>query len=323
MTDDRFYFYAFLSTPTGQALVRRDRNGSVIDHLGPDQIAVLQYPVVNNPLRQRCAAKFRLGFEKREQARLLLADTQERFMKHFDLVDAEADFSPANLTRCFTISRHQIFDRIDAEPMAPRYAAWRRRILNSGGNSLGEIANVFKPFGRYKTNYVKDDRYGVRMMNGRQIAQYRAIGLQLMSLSAFSDPASFQITKGTTLLTADGRAEENLADCALVAKDREGWAASGHVHRVSPRTGIHPGLVYLACSCMPVQVQIKALATGSVVDALSCDDVSSVIVPYDDSSSVQKLGDAAVEAWQLFAEATAAEDDAIASLEKEFAKQVT
>ena len=157
------------------------------------------------------------------------------------------------------------------------------------------------------------------MMNGRQISQYRPIALRLMSLSAFKDPDAFRLAAGTTLLTADGRAEENLADCALVAKDREGWAASGHVHRVSPRTGIHPGLVYLACSCRPVQTQLKALATGSVVDALSDGDVASVIVPYDDSAAARKLGDAAQRSWQIFAEASAAESEAIAALEAEFA----
>ena len=33
-----------------------------------------------------------------------------------------------------------------------------------------------------------------------------------------------------------------------------------------------------------VQAQLKALATGSAVDALSEDDVTSIIVPYDDSA---------------------------------------
>jgi hypothetical protein len=156
------------------------------------------------------------------------------------------------------------------------------------------------------------------MMNGRQISQYRPIALRLMSLSAFKDPDSFKLNTGTTLLTADGRAEENLADCALVSQDREGWAASGHVHRVIPRSGIHPGLVYLACSCPPVQVQLKALATGSVVDALSTGDVKSVFVPYAETPATRRLGDAAQQAWQLFADAALAENEAITALEEEF-----
>lgn len=139
-----------------------------------------------------------------------------------------------------------------------------------------------------------------------------------MSLSAFKNPDQFRLQPGTTLLTADGRAEENLADCALVTPDRAGWGASGHVHRVTPRAGINPGLVYLACSCAPVQAQLKALATGSVVDALSDVDVGSVTVPFEDSPAALKLGKAAELAWQHFADAASAEETAICALEAEF-----
>jgi hypothetical protein len=166
---------------------------------------------------------------------------------------------------------------------------------------------------------VEDERFGVRMLNGRQIAQYRPIALRLMSPAALDSPADFLLGRGTTLVTADGRAAENLADCALVEIDREGWSASGHVHRVKPREGIHPGLVYLACSCAPVQAQFKALATGSVVDALSVDDVASVVVPYQDTDAARQLGDDACSAWKLFAEASRAEGEAVAALEAEFA----
>lgn len=319
-TEDLFYIAAFLSTAHGQATIRTDMNGSVIDHTDEKQIAALRYPIVDDALRRKCALKFRQGFEKREKARLLLVEAQAAFLRHFNLPLDTAEFSETEHARRFSISRSEIADRFDAEPRAPQYSAWRKRICASGGRTLSEIAHVSKPAGRYKTNYVADERFGVRMMNGRQISQYRPIALKLMSLAAFKDPTSFQLAAGTTLLTADGRAEENLADCALVAKDREGWAASGHVHRIAPRRGVHPGTVYLACSSPPVQAQLKALATGSVVDALSEADVSSVVVPYDDSAALRELGDAARDAWRLFADAASSEDEAIVALEAEFSK---
>lgn len=318
LSDDAFYFYAFLATPTGQETVRRDRNGSVIDHLGPEQIAALRYPLVDDRVRTQIVELFRRGFENREKARLLLADTQRSYLQHFGLDDAEAGLHVGAMARRFTVYRSQLMDRFDAEPRAPRYAAWRERIQALGGCALSDIAEVFKPASRYKTNYVDDPQYGVAMMNGRQISQYRAIALRWMSLSAFKDPDQFRLKTGTTLLTADGRAEENLADCVFVTADRAGWAASGHVHRVTPRDGVNAGLVYLACSCAPVQAQLKALATGSVVDALSDTDVASVTVPYADSAAAIKLGTAAEQAWQLFADAATAEDKATAALEAEF-----
>lgn len=316
--EDLFYVAAFLSTAHGQAAIRTDMNGSVIDHTDEKLVAALRYPVVGDALRKQAAKLFRQGFEKREKARLLLAETQHAYLQHFGLDKVEATFDAETLARRFSVSRSALTDRIDVEPRAPRYAAWRDQITAAGGGALSEIATVSKPASRYKTNYVDDPQYGVAMMNGRQISQYRAIALRWMSLSAFKNPDQFRLQTGTTLLTADGRAEENLADCALVTADRAGWAASGHVHRVSPRAGVNAGLVYLACSCAPVQAQLKALATGSVVDALSDGDVESVIVPYDDSAAALKLGKAAEQAWQHFADAATAEEAAIAALEAEF-----
>jgi hypothetical protein len=246
----------------------------------------------------------------------LLAKAHADFLNHFGL--NAVTFSVADTTRRFSISSKDIRDRFDAEPFSPCYRAWRTRIRAAGGGTLSEIAQVHKPYGRYKTNYVTDSRYGIKMMNGRQISQYRPIALQLMSPAALAKPKSFELSAGTTLLTADGRAEENLADCALVGKDREGWAASGHVHRVRPLSGVHPGLIYLACSCRPVQALLKAQATGSVVDALSEVDVSCIPVPYDDGAAARKIGDKASLAWNLFCESAIAEGEAVAALEYEF-----
>ena len=316
--EDLFYVAAFLSTAHGQAAIRTDMNGSVIDHTDEKLVAALRYPVVNDALLKQAAKLFRQGFEKREKARLLLAETQRAYLQHLGLDKVEATFEAETLARRFTVSRSDLSDRIDAEPRAPRYAAWRDQIIAAGGCALSDIATVFKPASRYKTNYVDDPQYGVAMMNGRQISQYRAIALRWMSLSAFKNPDQFRLQPGTTLLTADGRAEENLADCALVTQDRAGWGASGHVHRVTPHAGINPGLVYLACSCAPVQAQLKALSTGSVVDALSDVDVASVTVPFEDSTASLKLGKAAELAWQHFADAATAEETAISALEAEF-----
>jgi hypothetical protein len=55
-----------------------------------------------------------------------------------------------------------------------------------------------------------------------------------------------------------------------------------------------------------VQAQSKARATGSVVDALSDEDVASVMVPFEHSAAALNLGKAAELAWQYFADASTA-----------------
>jgi type I restriction enzyme S subunit len=318
-SNDLFYLAAFLSTAHGQAVIRTDMNGSVIDHTDANQVAAIRYPLVSPALQAKCALLFKSGFEKRERARLLLAESQTEFAKYFRLQDDSKNLGQHAFSRRFTIKRSEIAGRFDAEFHAPIYSAWRKKIASRGGLRLSDIADIQKPFGRYKTNYVDDPAFGIKMMNGRQISQYRPIALRAMNISGFSDPEQFRIAKDTTLLTADGRAEENLADCVLVTEERDGWGASGHVHRVLPREGVNPGLLYLACSCAPVQSQLKAMSTGSVVDALSTTDVGSVVVPFEKSATANAIGDKAQHAWGLFAESAIAEAEAIELLERAFA----
>ena len=317
LSDDLFYAAAFLSTAHGQARVRTDMNGSVIDHTDHRAVAAITYPVVGAELRQRTSELFRRAFELREQARLLIDGLRPRFLALFGLDDA-LEIPNSAMARRFGVTRQGLRNRIDSEPHAPIYKFWRNAILSRNGCQLGSLADVFRPTARYKTNYVEDAKYGIPMMSGRQIAQYRPIAMRLMNLAGFRRPEVFQLEAGMTLLTADGRVEENLADCVMVGSDRAGWAASGHVHRVRPKPGISPGLIYLACSCAPVQAQLKALATGSVVDGLSELDVASVVVPYSNDSAAIELGLLAEKAWSLFAEATECEWKATDALEAEF-----
>lgn len=311
-SDEFFYLAAFLSTPHGQATIRTDMNGSVIDHTDANQIAAISYPLIAESARARVASLFRLGFETREEARLLLERAQNLHAGHFGLSDLGHRYGALPARRRFTVNRSSLEDRLDAEANAPAYHHLRRRVLDAGGSPLRDVADVKKPASRYKTNYVEDPKYGIPMLNGRQISQFRPIAARLMSLNGFKNPEQFQLSAGTTLLTADGRAEENLADCAYVTHERAGWGASGHVHRVIPHAKSNPGLVYLGCASPVVQAILKSLATGSVVDALSEDDVAGTPIPYDDSAEAFRIGDMATKAWELFSLALQYEDSAMA-----------
>jgi hypothetical protein len=316
--DDLFYFMAIMHTRIGQSLVRRDRNGSVIDHLDATKIGSLRYPIVSAKLKVSSISSFRKAFLLREEARLSLDNLAIEFLRLVGLENYRQMLSVTKISRRFTVYRSSLIDRFDSEPSAPIYAAYRDFIGHTGfGTTIADIATVIKPPGRYKTLYVDDEEFGINLLSGRQVAQFRPIAMKAMSRRAWKRPEAYQISEGMVLMTADGRAEDNLADCAMVKSDRVGWAASGHVHRLLPKPGIDPGLLYLACSCGPVQKLLKSLSTGSVVDALSDVDVRSVPVPYPTSTEGLALGDAADKAWAKFARATEIEDAAIRALETE------
>ena len=318
LSDELFYLAAMLHTRLGRAMIRLDRNRSVIDHLDNHPVAALRYPVVRPDLMAACVKAFRRGFELREKARLDLDSTQRAYPKCVGLDEAGLKLSDADRRRRFSINRSDITGRIDSEAFSPLYGAYCKQIaLSPGAATIETLAAVFEPGGRPKSLYVNDEKHGVKAMSGRQIAQYVPIGLKIMSRKAWDRPAAFILKKDIVLLASDGRAEENLADCVLIREDREGWAASEHVHRLEPRKGTHPGLLWLGCSCKPVQEIFKSLATGSVVDALSVPDVAGVMIPHPETVEGRELGDVAVSAWDFFAEATRIEANAVVSLESE------
>lgn len=316
-----FYVLAYLHTPTGQQVIRRNRNGSVVDHIGPAQVRDLLVPLVDDALIETCVGYFERAGLLRERARLALDQAGRTFLNVTGLADAGSLPWSEHGRRRFEIHSPALAERwrLDAEPYAPLYEAYRKAIMGSGsGRALGDLANVSRPRGRYATIYVADQQYGLPILSGRQVAQFRPVGLRYISPRALGrNPDAYRLEEGWLVMTVDGRAEDNLADCAVISSERAGWAASGHVDRIKPKSGTHAGLLYLACTADMVQAQVKALATGSVVDALLESDLRRVKVPFPQGQDAEDLGDTVLAAWRDFSAAKSLEDEASSALERE------
>ncbi len=228
-----FYIMAFLHTSTGRQLIRRDKNGSVIDHIDARQLRDLIVPLVDDALMQRCSRQFMEAGELREQARLTLDGAKSTFLHLTRLGGLLRAIPKEACRRRFELNASALGWRVDAEPHAPIYRAYEQAITATGmAHPLASLALVRKPHGRYSPLYVEDEQHGFRLMSGRQIAQYRPINLRYISPLSFGNPAEYRLQEGWLVMTADGRAEERLADCALVTEERADWGASGHVHRI-------------------------------------------------------------------------------------------
>jgi len=229
--DDIFYVMAFLHTPTGQSLIRRNKSGSVIDHISPKNVRDLLIPILNKPLKNEIIKAFKNAAILRENARLSLIEAQKQFYEATKLIQLKESLNKHDTNRRFSINVSCINDRIDAEPYAPLYKIYRDFLMELKiGVPLGQIADSSRPPGRYRTLYVQDENYGIPILSGRQFAQFRPVGLKYIA-KGFKHIDKYLLTSNTIVLAADGRSEENLADCAMILDDREGWAASGHVIR--------------------------------------------------------------------------------------------
>jgi hypothetical protein len=102
---------------------------------------------------------------------------------------------------------------------------------------------------------------------------------------------------------------------AFITKDREGWLASGHVGRVIAKPEVGAGWLFLALKTSHAQMQLKARASGSVVDSTFAEDMGEVILPPPldvDGAKVVQLWEDFREAQSLEEQASAMIDDALA-----------
>jgi hypothetical protein len=304
----RNYVAAFLQSRTGQGLLRRDKSGSVIDHITVDHVAAQEIPMLDAHIVDDVAEKVGDALGLIESARTGLT----RMLRAYETALPQ----PARSSRScdgWTISSQALKGRLDAARYDPWVADIRRQLLEHGGRPVSAVARVLKPPGRYKTIYVGRG-HGLPFLSGSQILQFEVINQRHMASRTFKDPAAYELRKGWSVYQADGRAEEALGVPAMVPGDRDRWLASGHVGRLVPERGTNAGWLWLAASTWQVQAQLKSLASGSVVDSTFPRDMETVILPprlNDDGNRVTRLWANFARARNLQREATGILDEAL------------
>jgi hypothetical protein len=306
----RHYTAAFLRSHTGQGLLRRDKSGSVIDHITVGHVEAQEVPLLDDPIIDRVADLISRSFELVEEARLMLADGLDTYENA--LPNPRRDV-PAK--QGWTVNAGQLTGRLDAASYDPWVAQVRDELLACGGRPVSEVADVLKPPGRYKTVYVTEG-HGHPFMSGTQILQLVLAKRQFMADRAFRDSSLYELRRGSSVFMADGRAEKDLGVVAMIPADRDGWLASGHVGRLVPHADTNPGWLWIAARTWHAQVQIKSLASGSVVDSTYPADMEGVILPPEIGVDAPGIA----EAWEKFAHARTDEADASALIDETLAE---
>jgi len=300
---ERFYTLAFLSTPSGQALLTRSKTGGVIDHLSADDLAAVQVPFFDSGFTAEIAGSMRRAVNLRESARMSL----DRLIREY--TQATAVPQPhTQLKNGWTQRASLLRGRIDSAYYDPRVAAIRSALSRRGGVRVGDVAETFIP-GRYKRYYVESD-HGRPIVSGRQLLQSQPVNLRHIASRSF-DFSDYELTAGMVAFGAEGRAEERISQPSLITRDRAGWLANNHVMRVRPKDGVNAGWLYLSFAIEQVQAQVRASACGSVVDAVYPSDLDDVLLPPVDNAR----GDRAQKCWDDLAEANQVERAAIQSVE--------
>jgi hypothetical protein len=299
----RMYALAYLSTPTGQSLLRRNKTGAVIDHLSPEDLSQVEVVFVPDSIMYCVINDIKQAVSRREKARLVLAESVAAFENS---LPAPKRGNP--LSRGWTQHTRSLTSRIDAAYYDPLVNQVQKELRSVGGSRCEASAAAFVP-PRYIRNYVSAS-YGRPVMSGRQLLQAKPINLRYISVQGI-DASEYELHKNWLAFGMEGRAEERIAIPALINAERDRWLASEHVMRVIPRKNVGAGELYLAFACWQTQIQVRACSCGSVIDEVSPRDLLSVVLPPFDAD----LGQAVESAWSELSNANISENEAIRLLE--------
>ncbi len=311
-----FYLLAYLLTPTGQALIRRGRTGTMVDHLGTDDLESIPVVWLGDEGRAHVGGAMRRAEALLDEGRLALDDLEGDLHSRLglDLPVPERVYMESSGARCWEVHSSTLGGRLDAEFHSPRVRACRAVLERLGAERL-DVAARLRQLGRYKRYYVDRD-HGCPILSGRQLLQLRPVNLKYISRRSFRRPEDFVIREGWTLVTCDGRAEEALGSPAYIHSVWDRWMADNHSIRAEPRQHVRPGYLYLALRSPYVQAQLKARAAGSVVDALDPQTIADVLLPMPAQEDRDQLGAQAEDAWEKIARAVRMQQTTVAKLER-------
>ena len=301
----RFYTLAYLNSRAGRSMLRREKTGSVIDHLSEKQVVKQEIVLFNATIVREVADLVESAVMLRESARLTLTEMLASYERKLPTLHRTLPLRDG-----WSVKSSILKGRLDAAFYDPLVSSVRQQLEINGGKRVSEVAQVIKPAGRYKTCYV-DSHNGRPLLSGAQLLQTSPINMQFMSPRVFKNIEVYELHPGWIAYPADGRAEEELGTPIFITKDRDGWLASGHIGRVIPNHGIDAGWLFLALKTSHAQIQIKARASGSVVDSTFPNDIEEVILP----PKFDIDGGKVVQLWDNFRQAQALEEKASAIID--------
>lgn len=170
-TEIRYYVFAFLSTWIGQALLHSNKTGSVIDHLSTTDIGSIKIPIFSDVVTKKVSEIMQKSYELYSCARNELSSCKAQYAT---MVSSKRESFRLSGGWESSLALIASAGRFDAAFFDPSTAKAANKLLSSGGAVLNTVANVLKPSGRYKTNYVESD-YGLPILSGRHLLQEQVV----------------------------------------------------------------------------------------------------------------------------------------------------
>lgn len=317
------YVYAYLKTKTGQALIRSNIYGSVIQQIEPEHLASVPIPDAPNMLKSRIDELVSKSYSLRDESNALIDEATKLLIDELQLPAIE-DFDVGYFKKdaqvdTFSIKLSDMEYRLDASYHVPivnaiteHLAKFSEEVTTIADKRISK--DIILP-GRFKRVYVEEGQ-GRIFIGGKQLWELDPCNKKYLSLSQHGERIEKQLElhENMTLITCSG----TIGKVALVGKHWENWAANQHIIRIVPADDSIAGYLNIFLASVYGYHLITRHTYGAVIDEIDDTHVSKIPIPLLKNHDVQiKINALALEANEKRYEAYKLEQKALEIMDKE------
>ena len=317
------YVYAYLKTKTGQALIRSNIYGSVIQQIEPEHLATIPIPDAPKEMKSKVDNLIVQSYTIRDESNALIDEATQLLIDELRLPAIE-DFNVGYFKKdapveTFNIKLSDMEYRLDASYHVPIVEAITKH-LTKHAEKVTTVADkrisksIILP-GRFKRVYVEEGQ-GRVFIGGKQLFELDPSNKKYLSLSQHGDRIEKQLElhENMTLITCSG----TIGKVALVGKHWENWAANQHIIRVVPADDRIAGYLNIFLASDYGYHLITRHTYGAVIDEIDNTHVSRIPIPLLKNHDVQlQINALALEANEKRYEAYKLEQKALEIMDEE------
>lgn len=317
------YVYAYLKTKTGQALIRSNIYGSVIQQIEPEHLATIPIPDAPKEMKSKVDNLIVQSYTLRDESNALIDEATQLLIDELRLPAIE-DFNVGYFKKdapveTFNVKLSDMEYRLDASYHVPIVEAITKH-LTKHAEKVTTVADkrisksIILP-GRFKRVYVEEGQ-GRVFIGGKQLFELDPSNKKYLSLSQHGDRIEKQLElhENMTLITCSG----TIGKVALVGKHWENWTANQHIIRVVPADDRIAGYLNIFLASDYGYHLITRHAYGAVIDEIDNTHVSRIPIPLLKNHDVQlQINALALEANEKRYEAYKLEQKALEIMDEE------
>ncbi|WP_075572010.1 restriction endonuclease subunit S [Megasphaera coli] len=279
---DNGFFYTFLKTSIGRAILISNKYGSVISHIEASHMDELIIPNPPYLLKKKIHDLVIDSYSKRDESNDLIDEATRLLIDALELptiddLKKEA-FSYSRGINSFSTKLSDLDGRLEGSYHIPlievieRYISKKAIVKNLNSEDITE--KIILP-GRFKRIYVEKGN-GKVFLGGKEINQLDPSSKKFLSIKHYSDKLirNIAIEKNDVLVTRSG----SVGRVMLAPEHWQNWISSDHVIRISSKKSYH-GLIFTWLASEYGKELMKRQIYGSVVDEITDKQLGDVVIP--------------------------------------------